>query len=260
MSDTPDLTAGGEGNNYLQVDGPVDEDKTLIRYDVPYAPDDPKKSVKLRQKLGLSPETRPVDANVRAVIDSFIAPRTWVEAGVQWVQRASPYPVARIEVVQTKEALAAMMLAQNGRATGVCPVRTFLYGECFIEVIRQTVADSWEAGLLLLKIHAERVMSQRAHREMFESRTGFAFRLALKGEKDTTAMVNNIKMLGERQITLTKEEAMWRAKCEDFGAASEEQWALDEKKRADEIKALNKEAAAKKSQLEQLTAQLPKQL
>ena len=258
MAETPDLSAN-DTIKYLEVDGPVDEEKTLIRYDVPYAPDDPKKTNKLRMKMGLPPETRQVDKNVRAVIDSFIAPRTWVEGGVQWVQRASPYPVARIDVVTTRDKLHAMVAAQGGRPTGVCPIRTFLYGECFIEVIRQTVAESWESGLLMLKIHAERVMSQKAHREMFESRTGFAFRLALKGEKDTASMVAKIEQLKKKQAQLIKEEAIWKKKCDEFGDSSDEQWALDEKRRNDEIKALNKEAAQKKTQLEALTAQIPKQ-
>ena len=93
-------------DKYLPVDGPVDPETTLIRYDVPYAPEDPKKTAKYRIKHGLPEETRSVDANVRGVIDSFIQPRMWTEGGVRWVQHASPYPVARIDVVEDARAAA----------------------------------------------------------------------------------------------------------------------------------------------------------
>ena len=146
----------------------------------------------------------------------------------------------------------------SGKSTGICPVRSMLYGECFLEVIRQVTAECWERGLLLLKVHAERVESQRAHRELFESRTGYAFRLALKGEKDTGAMVSEIAALKARAAKLIKEEEDLRLKCDEHAKYSEEQILIDEKKFNDEINALKKEATQKKNQLDSLTAPIKK--
>ncbi len=230
-----------------------------MRYSVPVAPDDPRKTAKFRKKLGLDPEIPPEDPNVRAVLDSFIQPREWVDpSGTRWVQHASAEPAARIDVVRTRDKLRHLAGQQGARSTGVCPVRTYLYSECFIELIRQTVCESWERGLLLLKVHAERVVAQKAHRELFESRTGYAFRLALKGEKDTSAMVDRIAYLQNRKVELAAEEAKYHKMCDEFGVSSEEVLKIDDKRYGDELSALKKEALIKKNQLEALTAPIKK--
>merc|ERR1711991_1082544 len=124
--------------------------------------------------------------------------------------------------------------------------------------IRQTVCESWERGLLLLKVHAERVLAQKAHRELFESRTGYAFRLALKGEKDTQAMVDRMAELTRRKKELAEKEAEYHKLCDEFGAASEQTLQIDQKKYDQELASLRKEAAQKKAQLEALTAPVKK--
>jgi dynein light intermediate chain len=253
------MADGGSRIAYLEADGPIDEDQTLIRYAVPFAPLDEKKTAKFRKKLGLSPDVPMEDPNVRAVLDSFIQPRAWIDqAGTRWEQHASSDASARIDVVRTREKLRQLCAQQSARPTGVCPVRTYLYAECFIELIRQTVCESWERGLLLLKVHAERVLAQKAHRELFESRTGYAFRLALKGEKDTAAMVDRIAYLNQRKKELAEQEAHYHKLCDEFGASSEETLKIDEKKYNDELNLLKKEAAQKKALLESLIAPVKK--
>eukprot|EP00758_Cryptobia_borreli_P001509 Tbor_TRINITY_DN2299_c0_g1::TRINITY_DN2299_c0_g1_i1::g.2742::m.2742/K10410/DNALI; dynein light intermediate chain, axonemal len=245
--------------DYIEVDGPVNQSETLIEYDVPFAPNDPKKSLKLRQKLGLIAETRTVDPNIRIVIDSFITPRTWEDDGVRWVQHASPYPAARIHAVHTRTALSKLMAnLPDAKKVGICPGRSNLYSQCFLEVIRQVTVECWERGLLLLKVYSDAVETQKYHREMFESRCGYAFRLALKGEKDTMSLVAQVDSLKERAAALAKEEAELRQKCDCFAAEAEEQLLIDEKKRSAEISVLKKEANIKKNQLEALTTPIPK--
>lgn len=243
----------------LQVDGPADPDRTMIHYDIPFAPDDAKKSLKLRQKLGLDSELRAVDVNVRVVIDSFIPPRTWEENGVRWVQHASPFPTTRIDTVKTRDKLHKMAADGACNSTGVCPTRSVLYAECFLEMIRQVTAEQWERGLLLLKIHAERIESLKAHRALYESRTGYAFRLALKGERDASNMHVGIGLLKVRLQSLATEEEGLKQKCDNFASYSEEQLLVDDKKYNDELNALKKEATQKRNQLEALTAPIPKQ-
>jgi len=251
---TAEVTIKNPGGRYIIVDGPVDDARSLITYDVPIAPDDPKKSLRLRQKLGFSgPDTRDVDPNVRVVIDSFIKPRTWVDGNVQWVQHASPFPAARIDCSNTRSKLHRLSKELGARPTGICPVRSRLHSECFLEVIRQVTAECWERGLLLLRQFRERVEMQKSHRELFESRVGYAFRLALKGEKDTAAMVTQIESHKKRIVELQHEEETLKQNCEQLSKSAEEQLLVDEKRFNDEINALKKEATHKKNQLEALT-------
>lgn len=244
---------------YIEVEGPVDPLLSAVEYDCPFAPEDPKKSLKLRQKLGLGPETRTVDPNVRVVIDSFITPRRWVEGGTVWVQHASPFPAARINAVRTQQRLVQRLKEQqNIRDVGICSARSDIYAECFFEVIRQVTAECWERGLLLLKVYSECIEAQKAHRELFESRTGYALRLALKGDKDTEALKERVVVLKKRAAELAEQEAYYKEKNESFAQESIDQEHIDKKKWGEEINALKKESNAKRNLLEALTAPIPK--
>ncbi|ORC89486.1 dynein arm light chain [Trypanosoma theileri] len=260
-ANTDTSTQQEDSNNsrkYVFVDGPVDPNLTLIRYDVPFAPSDPKRSYRLRQRLGLPLEQRTVDPNVRVVIDTFIPPRAWRdEMGVLWVQHGSPYPASRTDTVETHEKLRRRLEETGAKRTGICPIRSLLLAECFLEVIRQVTAECWERGLLLLHIHSERIAAQTAHRELFESRVGHAFRLALKGEKDTSRVQNDIAKLRERMEALAEEEKQLRQKCDELSTKGEEQMLILEKIQGDEIAAIKKEGMQKRHQLEQMIALPP---
>lgn len=241
---------------YLDVEGPANPEETLIIYDVPFAPSNPKYSLKIRKALRLpAVEERPVDPNVRVVLDSFIKPRRWKdEKGVVLVQHASPFPVSRTDTLKTQERLHEKLAQYRAKRTGICPVRTLLVAECFLEVIRQVTAECWERGLLLLHIHAERVASQAAHRELFESRVGHSFRLALKGEKDTARVIDDIAHLKERIASLVEEEEALRTQCDEFAEFAEEQVLINEKQHNDVMAALRKEGLIKRNQLENMVA------
>ncbi|TPP49348.1 Axonemal dynein light chain family protein [Leishmania donovani] len=238
---------------YIDVSGPVDANQTLIRYDIPYAPGDPKRSLKLRKSLGLGAEERVVDPNVRVVIDSFITPRRWVDSstGVVWVQHASPFPSSRIDAAETQERLHAQLEAHQARRTGTSPIRSLLVAECMLEVLRQVTAECWERGLLLLHVHSERVAAQAAHRRLFESRVGHAFRLALKGEKDVAKVEEDMAALKQRIELLGQEEADLRRLCSEFERRAEEQVLIANKEHNDALTKLKREGVQKRAQLEQ---------
>lgn len=239
--------------SFVEVSGPADPAETLIRYDIPYAPGDAKRSLKLRKSLGYAAEERVVDPNVRVVIDSFITPRRWTDAatGVTWVQHASPFTSSRIEAAEVQARLHAQLEEHHARTTGTSPIRSLLVAECMLEVLRQVTAECWERGLLLLHVHAERVAAQAAHRRLFESRVGHAFRLALKGEKDVAKVEEDMRQLRQRVELLEKEEADLRRKCNEFEAYAEEQVLIANKKHNDALMKLRKEGAQKRAQLEQ---------
>ncbi|CBZ26868.1 putative dynein arm light chain [Leishmania mexicana MHOM/GT/2001/U1103] len=238
---------------YIDVSGPVDPNQTLIRYDIPYAPGDPKRSLKLRKSLGLGAEERVVDPNVRVVIDSFITPRRWVDAstGVVWVQHASPFPSSRIDAAETQERLHAQLEAHQARRTGTSPIRSLLVAECMLEVLRQVTAECWERGLLLLHVHSEWVAVQAAHRRLFESRVGHAFRLALKGEKDVAKVEEDMAALKQRIELLGQEEEVLRRLCSEFEQRAEEQVLIANKEHNDALTKLKREGVQKRAQLEQ---------
>ncbi|KAG5505753.1 hypothetical protein JKF63_05089 [Porcisia hertigi] len=238
---------------FIDVSGPVNPQNTLIRYDIPYAPGDPKRSLRLRRSLGQGAEERVVDPNVRVVIDSFITPRRWVDeaTGVVWVQHASPFPSTRIDAAETQERLHAQLAAHQARRTGTSPIRSLLVAECMLEVLRQVTAECWERGLLLLHVHSEHVAAQAAHRRLFESRVGHAFRLALKGEKDVARVEKDMTTLRQRIELLGEEEEMLRQKCDDFEHHAEEQVLIANKKHTDALTKLKREGVQKRVQLEQ---------
>eukprot|EP00796_Vickermania_ingenoplastis_P010040 gene10040-7015_t len=242
--------------SYIDCSGPIDPESTLIRYDVPYAVHDPKKSLKLRRSLGLPDvEERSTDPNVRVIIDRFITPRRWTDQhGTLWVQHASPFITSRTDTLETHKKLKQRLGQYYAKETGTCPIRTILIAECYLEVIRMVTAECWERGLLLLYIHAERVAAQASHREIFESRVGHAFRLTLKGEKDTTNVEHEIAQLKKKIEELVQEEKNLRKLCDEFSAYAEEQTLIENKEHNDAVAALKKEGLLKRNQLEKMAA------
>ncbi|CAJ1008373.1 putative Axonemal dynein light chain [Leishmania naiffi] len=249
----PRHSSEGDAAVYIDVNGPADPSRTLIRYDIPYAPGDPKRSLKLRRSLGRGAEERVVDPNVRVIIDSFITPRRWVDAstGVVWVQHASPFPSSRIDAAETQERLHAQLQVHQARRTGTSPIRSLLIAECMLEVLRQVTAECWERGLLLLHVHSERVAAQASHRRLFESRVGHAFRLALKGEKDVAKVEEDMTALRQRVELLGQEEADLRRQCSEFEQQAEEQVLIANKEHHDALTKLKREGVQKRAQLEQ---------
>lgn len=241
------------GASFIDVEAPADPKESLIRYDIPYAPGDPKRSLKLRKSLGCGAEERVVDPNVRVVVDSFITPRRWVDpqSGVVWVQHASPFPSTRIEAAETQQRLHDQLAAHQARRTGTSPIRSLLVAECMLEVLRQVTAECWERGLLLLHVHSERVAAQAAHRRLFESRVGHAFRLALKGEKDVAKVEEDMAALRARIELLGQQEAELRQQCSEFERYAEEQVLIANRKHNDALTKLKREGVQKRAQLEQ---------
>lgn len=223
----------------------------LITWDPQFAPNDPKKTAKLRQKRDLPPfELRPLNPAAQEVIDRFIPPRKWVEEDTLWEQHASCQVASRLEVVLLQEKLQRLLKERGAKEYGVCPIRQALYAECFDEVIRMVTAECVERGLLLLRVRDERRGTVLAYQSLFESRMGYAFRLALKGEQEILENMHQIDTVTTSKTQLDRQCEEWKAKIERTLEEQEERFKEDEKKYADEINALKKENQAKKVQLE----------
>ncbi|EPY33502.1 dynein light intermediate chain, axonemal [Strigomonas culicis] len=142
---------------------------------------------------------------------------------------------------------------------GINGVRTVLLAECFLEVLRQVVVESWERGLLLLSIHTDRVCAQAAHRQMFETRVGHAFRLALLGEKESERLEEGIAALRTRVAALQGEEEALRQQCDAFAGEAETAMLIAERQHNEVLLKLRKEGLIKRHQLEQMIAVPPPQ-
>ena len=146
---------------------------SLITWALPVAPNDPKKTRKLRQKCGAPLEDEP-KPQVSDVLTRFIDNREWVDAsGTAWVQEASPEPASRLDAVILEEKLDKKLRESGAHPTGICPTRREHFQECFSEVIRQITADSVERGILLHKVREEREATIRGYEELLESRAGY---------------------------------------------------------------------------------------
>lgn len=232
---------------------------SLVTWDCPVAPQDARRTRKLRQKQGLPVPDQSVP-NVQAddVISRFIPVREWTDPdGTQWVQRASTVPAPRIGATILGEKLDKKLWEVQARPTGICTKRSAIYRECFDEVLRQVTSESVERGILLLKVRQERERTIEAYKQLLESRAGYAFRIALKGDKDTYSIKARIQELQKKKQDLIQEEQDLKEHEKKVREDGEETAYADDKRRKDEMALLNKEGTLKKAQLEAITA-LPK--
>eukprot|EP01012_Entosiphon_sulcatum_P059492 TRINITY_DN83923_c0_g1_i1.p1 TRINITY_DN83923_c0_g1~~TRINITY_DN83923_c0_g1_i1.p1 ORF type:complete len:261 (+),score=48.25 TRINITY_DN83923_c0_g1_i1:46-828(+) len=248
--------------------------ESLISWNLPVAPHDPKKTSKLQQKTvaqasqeisnlsassagktgDLPPLERATHPQAQEIINRFIPPREWQEEdGTLWVQTASNRPATRLEVVQLAEKLQRLLIEQGAKPTGQCPIRRRLYDECFDELTRQVTAECPERGLLLLRMRDERRQTLQAYASLFESRVGYAFRFTLKGEQEIFANQRKIEQVKAYKQQLQKQVDDCQRKIELTVKQSEDKFKEDEKRYVEELNVLKKENLAKKTQLENCT-------
>eukprot|EP00996_Jenningsia_fusiforme_P001646 NODE_2517_length_1180_cov_34.062776_g2299_i0.p1 GENE.NODE_2517_length_1180_cov_34.062776_g2299_i0~~NODE_2517_length_1180_cov_34.062776_g2299_i0.p1 ORF type:complete len:241 (+),score=75.25 NODE_2517_length_1180_cov_34.062776_g2299_i0:73-795(+) len=224
----------------------------LIFWAVSFAPSDFKKTSKLRQKLELPPldAVPPVATPLQEAINRFIPPREWLEDTTRWVQQASSEPASRLDVVLLQEKLDELLIASGAKETGLCPLRRKFYDECFDELVRQVTVECLERGLLMLRIRDEMRAILENYRTLFESRMGFGFRLALKGELEMKENAEKIQKTDAHARDLERQVEEWKQKIDTMVKQQEERFHEDEKKYAEEINTLKKENVSKKLQLE----------
>eukprot|EP01059_Diplonema_ambulator_P005259 TRINITY_DN15005_c0_g1_i1.p2 TRINITY_DN15005_c0_g1~~TRINITY_DN15005_c0_g1_i1.p2 ORF type:complete len:275 (+),score=72.69 TRINITY_DN15005_c0_g1_i1:30-827(+) len=238
--------------------GATERDESMVAWALPVAPNDPKKTRKLRQKMGVGEEEEAARPQVQDVINRLIAPVVWVDAqGTEWVQEASQKRASRLDAVVLGEKLDAKLKAAGAKPTGICTERSACYGECLSELIRQVTADSIERGILLQKVREEREATVDGYRKLLESRAGYAFRIALKGEKDAYRINTRIAELRAKKAELIEAENRLKEEEQRVKAEGEEFFKEEDKRKKDEINVLLKESGLKKAQLEAITS-IPK--
>lgn len=222
--------------------------ETLLKYDVPVqAGASTTKKAKAQAEQSADPLTRDV-------LNSILPPREFTEDGQDYVQYVSTQPATRTEVVKLQQQLDQMLQQRKARETGICPVRSELYGQCFDEIIRQVTIDCNARGLLLVRVRDELRTTIAAYQALYESAITWGMKKATQVEagKDEVE-AENIKLKEEkRQLELKAAEL--QAKIEAIEKREEDFRVQMQNGHDAETAFLKRQTAQLKQQLEQMLA------
>lgn len=192
------------------------------------------------------------DPLTRDVLNSILPPREFTEEDQDYSQYVSATPATRSDVIKLQQELDKMLEDRKARATGICPVRSELYGQCFDEIIRQVTIDCSARGLLLVRVRDELRTTIAAYQALYESAITWGMKKATQVEagKDEVE-AENIKLKDEkRQLELKAAEL--QAKIEAIEKREEDFMKQEVKKHEDETAFLKRQTAQLKAQLEQM--------
>ena len=203
---------------------------TLLRYEVPVAvgSTDPRKT---RQGTISTESGEPIS---RDVLDSILPPREFSYNNEKFIQYVSTTPSKRSDVVELQKQLEEMLKQRKARETGICPVRSELYGQCFDEIIRHVTIDCSARGLLLVRVRDELRTTISAYQALYESAINWGMRKASSVEQGKDEVeTENIKLKEEKKILETK-AAELQSKIEAIEKREEDYRSQKEKEHADE--------------------------
>jgi dynein light intermediate chain len=171
------------------------------------------------------------------VLNSILPPRSWSQVdGTSWIQFVSKVAPSRPELSQLAAALDQRLQQRQAKGTGLCAVRSELYGQVFDELIRQITLDLPERGLLLLRIRDEIRMTLDAYRTLYESSIAFGVRKQLQAEEGLPELEATLSELLEKKKALEAQVLAVKNKVELSERRLTEKRALAEKHRTEEIK------------------------
>lgn len=223
-----------------------DQKETLLKYDVPVLAG----NADTRKKTKVADVT--ADPLTKDVLNSILPPREFTEDGQDLIQYVCATPATRSDVVKLENQLNQMLEKRKARETGICPVRSELYGQCFDEIIRQVTIDCSARGLLLVRVRDELRTTIAAYQALYESAITWGMRKANQVEQGKDEVeAENIKLKEEkRQLELRAAEL--QAKIEAIEKREEDFRAQNEKRHLDETAFLKRQTAQLKAQLEQM--------
>lgn len=222
--------------------------QTLLRYDVPVAAGN---HAKKNRTVALASEGT-ADALARDVLDSILPPREFTRGDEELIQYVSTTPAKRTDVLELQAELDQMLQQRKARDSGICPVRSELYGQCFDEIIRQVTIDCSARGLLLVRVRDELRTTIAAYQALYESAINWGMKKATAVEQGKDEVeAENIKLREEKKI-LEMKSAELQAKIEEIEKREEDYRALKEKEHADETAFLKRQTSQLKAQLEQI--------
>mmetsp|Transcript_24244 Transcript_24244/g.22044 ORF Transcript_24244/g.22044 Transcript_24244/m.22044 type:complete len:234 (-) Transcript_24244:6-707(-) len=186
------------------------------------------------------------------ILNSILPPREWTENGQLWVQYVSSTPATRLDVVNLQEKLDSQLIARQARETGICPIRSELYSQCFDELIRQITINCDERGLLLLRVRDEARMTQAAYETLYESAIAYGIRKTLIAEHKKIELDNKIKSLSLVNKDLLNQVENLKKTIETTTAKAMERRELEEKTHTEEVERIHRTNDQLKTSLETL--------
>jgi dynein light intermediate chain len=221
--------------------------ETLLKYDVPVVA-----GATTAKKSKAASGVEGPDPLTRDVLNSILPPREYKEDKQDLIEYVSTAPATRSDVVKLQQELDKMLKQRKARLTGICPVRSELYGQCFDEIIRQVTIDCSARGLLLVRVRDELRTTIAAYQALYESAITWGMRKATQVEQGKDEVeAENIKLKGEKK-QLELQAAELQAKIEAIEKREEDYRAQKEKEHADETAFLKRQTAQLKAQLEQM--------
>lgn len=92
---------------------------------------------------------------------------------MQYVSHEKP---ERADVENVQKALEEALLQMQARTDAICPIRQYLFGQMFDELIRQVTINCPERGLMLLRVRDERKMTIAVFETLYQEAKAFGMR------------------------------------------------------------------------------------
>lgn len=223
---------------------------TLLRYDPPVAAGNAAARRKAPKKNTVAEASG--DPIAKDVLDSIFPPREFTQEAEDLIQYVSTAPANRNDVIELQGQLEELLKQRKARETGICPVRSELYGQCFDEIIRQVTIDCSARGLLLVRVRDELRTTIAAYQALYESAINWGMRKAVTVEAGKDAVEEENRQLKEEKKMLELKAAELQAKIEAIEKREEDYRIQKEKEHQEEAAFLKRQTTQLKAQLEQM--------
>jgi dynein light intermediate chain len=225
--------------------------KGLLKYDVPILEGNIKKKPARQSKKTANPNEEN-EQLTREVLDEMLPPRRIEEDTQTLIQFVSIAPATRSDVVKLQTQLDALLQQRKARNTGICPIRSELYAQCFDEIIRQITIDCSARGRLLVRVRDELRMTIQSYQSLYESAIAWGMRKVIKVEQKKDQIEEENQTLREEKRSLETKVMDLKAKIAFLEKNSVEVRADREKAFAEETAVLKRQNAQIKAQLDQM--------
>ncbi|XP_072535930.1 axonemal dynein light intermediate polypeptide 1 [Salminus brasiliensis] len=197
------------------------------------------------------PKPKSTSAETEDILNAILPPREWMENNQRWVQQVSSANATRMDVVHLQEQLGLKLLQSQARETGICPVRSELYSQCFDELIRQITINCTERGLLLLRVRDEIRMTNAVYHTLHASCIAFGIRKAMQAEQGPSGK-KRISDLENEKRDLERQVNEQKAKLEETERQEAERRQVEEKQHTEQIQLLKRTNQQLKAYLEEI--------
>jgi dynein light intermediate chain len=223
----------------------------LLKYDVPILEANIKKPAARQSKKSKNADQED-EQLTRDVLDEFLPPRKMEDDGQTLIQFVSIAPATRSDVVKLQTQLDSLLQQRKARNTGICPIRSELYAQCFDEIIRQITIDCSARGRLLVRVRDELRMTIQSYQSLYESAVAWGMRKVIKVEQKKDQIEEENQTLREEKRSLETKVMDLRAKISFLEQNLKEVRAEREKQYAEETAVLKRQNAQIKAQLDQM--------